>query len=306
MARPPWWLHQVQTDLEFRLSPVLKIKLMPSETSLAQQTSFKSSILVIGGAEDKVHGKEILASFFRRSGGTGAAIAIIPSASREPLLIGDRYQRIFEDMGVAKVKVLDVRDRIHAEDRYYQEFVEDCTGVFMTGGDQLRLCGLLADTPLMERIRQRIHSGEITLAGTSAGAAVMGHHMIAGGSSGESPNRGLVDLAMGLGMIPEIIVDQHFHNRNRMVRLLSTIAVHPDRLGIGIDEDTAAVFEQEGYLEVLGLGTVTIVDAQDLTHTNQSRVDTSEPLSLHNLHLHILCHGDRYDLKNHRPMSGNL
>lgn len=279
---------------------------MPSETSLSTQTSFKSSILVIGGAEDKVHGKEILSSFVRRSGGTQASIAIIPSASREPLLIGDRYQRIFEDMGAPQVKVLDVRDRVHAEDPYYQEFVENCTGVFMTGGDQLRLCGLLADTPLMERIRQRVHGGEITLAGTSAGAAVMGHHMIAGGSSGESPNRGLIDLAMGLGMIPEIIVDQHFHNRNRMVRLLSTIAVHPDRLGIGIDEDTSAVFEREGYIEVIGRGVVTIVDARDLTHTNQATVEAAEPLSLHNLHLHVLCHGDRYDLKKHQPMSGNL
>lgn len=279
---------------------------MPSETSLSNQISLKSSILVIGGAEDKVHGKEILSAFFRRSGGAQSAIAIIPSASREPLLIGDRYQRIFEDMGSTQVKVLDVRDRAHAEDPYFQEFIENCTGVFMTGGDQLRLCGLLSDTPLMERIRQRVHGGEITLAGTSAGAAVMGHHMIAGGSSGESPNRGLVDLAMGLGMIPEIVVDQHFHNRNRMVRLLSAIAVHPDRLGLGIDEDTCAVFEREGYLEVIGKGTVTILDARDLSFTNQVKVDAAEPLSLHNLHLHILCHGDRYDIKKHQPMSGNL
>ena len=279
---------------------------MSSETALSSQTSLKSSILIIGGAEDKVHGKEILSAFFRRAGGAEGAIAIIPSASREPLLIGDRYQRIFEEMGATQVKVLDVRDRAHAEDRYYQEFVEQCTGIFMTGGDQLRLCGLLSDTPLMERIRQRVHGGEITLAGTSAGAAVMGHHMIAGGSSGESPNRGLVDLAMGLGMVPEIIVDQHFNNRNRMSRLLSTIAVHPDRLGLGIDEDTCAVFEQEGYIEVLGKGTVFIVDAKDLTYTNQLTVDAAEPLSLHNLHLHVLCHGDRYDIKKHQPMSGNL
>ncbi len=281
---------------------------MPSETSTPNLSSksVKSSILVIGGAEDKVHGKEILSSFVKRAGGTDAVIAIIPSASREPLLIGDRYQRIFENMGATHVKVLDVRDRVHAEDSYYQEFVENCTGVFMTGGDQLRLCGLLSDTPLMERIRQRVHGGEITIAGTSAGAAVMGHHMIAGGSSGESPNRALVDLAMGLGMIPEIIVDQHFHNRNRMARLLSTVAVHPDRLCIGIDEDTCAVFEREGYLEVLGRGTVTIVDSKDLSHTNQSSVGASDPLSLHNLHLHVLCHGDRYDLKQHATMSGNL
>jgi cyanophycinase len=205
-------------------------------------------------------------------------------------------------MGAKDIKVLDVRDRSQGEDKHYQEYVEECTGVFMTGGDQLRLCGLLADTPLMERIRQRAQLGEISLAGTSAGAAVMGHHMIAGGSSGESPNRALIDMAMGLGIIPEVLVDQHFHNRNRMARLLSAIAGHPERLGIGIDEDTCAMFERDGIIRVIGRGVVTIVDARNMTHTNQTKVEATDPLSLHSLRLHILCHGDRYDMKKHQPV----
>ena len=170
----------------------------------------RNSILVIGGAEDKVHGKEILNSFWHCAGGTSAIIGIIPSASREPSIIGDRYTRIFRDMGAKELKVLDVRDRVQAEEKGYQEFVSQCTGIFMTGGDQLRLCGLLSDTPLMEQIKAKVKQGDVTLGGTSAGAAVMGHHMIAGGSSGESPNRALVDMAMGLGIIPEIIVDSAF------------------------------------------------------------------------------------------------
>lgn len=264
--------------------------------------SIKTAILVIGGAEDKVHGKEILHTFFQRSGGSEAIIGIIPSASREPSIIGERYQQIFEEMGAKSIQVLDIRDRAQGEDYNFQQYVEECTGVFLTGGDQLRLCGLLADTPLMERIRQRVQLGEIALAGTSAGAAVMGHHMIAGGSSGESPNRSLVDMAMGLGLIPEVIVDQHFHNRNRMARLLSAISYHPERLGIGIDEDTCAMFEKDGLLEVIGRGTVTIIDARDLTHSNNQEVNANDPLSLHNLRLHVLCHGDRYHLHKHQPI----
>ena len=174
--------------------------------------------------------------------------------------------------------------------------MEECSGVFLTGGDQLRLCGVLADTPVMDIIRGRVKTGELTLAGTSAGAAVMGHHMIAGGGSGESPNRSLVDMATGLGFIPELIVDQHFHNRNRMVRLMSAVASHPDRLGIGIDEDTCAMFEKDGWLEVMGKGAVTIIDSSELTHTNEPRVGATEPLSLHNLRVHVLSHGDRYHL----------
>ncbi|MBF2022242.1 MAG: cyanophycinase [Hydrococcus sp. C42_A2020_068] len=264
--------------------------------------STKTAILVIGGAEDKVHGREILHAFWVRAGGSDATIAIIPSASREPLLIGDRYQQIFEEMGAKFTKVLDIRDREQGEDAYFREYIEQCTGVFLTGGDQLRLCGLLADTPLMERIRGRVQQGEITLAGTSAGAAIMGHHMIAGGSSGECPNRALVDMAIGLGFIPEIIVDQHFHNRNRMARLLSAISNHPERLGIGIDEDTCALFEKDGWLRVIGRGTVTIVDAREMSYTNQTEVGATEPISLHNLRVHILSHGDNYHLHLQKPV----
>ena len=206
-------------------------------------------------------------------------------------------------MGVESTKVIDIRDRTQGEDRYYRDYIENCTGVFFTGGDQLRLCGLLADTPLMERIRQRAQLGEISLAGTSAGAAVMGHHMIAGGSSGESPNRALVDMTMGLGLIPEVIVDQHFHNRNRMARLLSAISQHPERLGIGIDEDTCALFEKDGLIRVIGRGSVTFVDAEQMSYTNQAQVGAEAPLSIHNLRLHILSHGDTYHLYEHKLQS---
>jgi cyanophycinase len=261
-----------------------------------------TTIMVIGGAEDKVHGREILQTFFHRAGGTSARLAIIPSASRDPEAISTRYRTIFEEMGAEAVKVLDIRVREQGEDPAWIDYIEDCTGIFMTGGDQLRLGGLLADTVLMEKIRSNAQSGKIALAGTSAGAAVMGHHMIAGGGSGTSPNRSLVDMANGLDIIPEVIVDQHFHNRNRMARLLSAIAAHPDRLGIGIDEDTCALFEGDGIIRILGKGTVTIVDTKDIVHTNQPNVETTDPLSLFNLHLHILCHGDCYNMRSGKAL----
>lgn len=282
---------------------MLQLEKQIQETKMPQST--KTAILVIGGAEDKVHGREILHTFWNRAGGSEAIIGIIPSASREPVLIGERYQRIFEEMGAKFVKVLDIRDRAQGEDPAFQEYVEECTGIFLTGGDQLRLCGLLADTPLMERIRQRVQLGEMSIAGTSAGAAVMGHHMIAGGSSGECPNRALVDMAMGLAIIPEVIVDQHFHNRNRMSRLLSAISGYPERLGIGIDEDTCALFEKDGTIQVIGRGTVTIVDAREMSYTNQAEVGTSDPLSLHNLRIHILSYGDCYHMYQHQAIAKN-
>lgn len=286
-------IHRVPKPLP-RSDMMLQLDYQPLQQRMPQPT--KTAVLVIGGAEDKIHGRQILQTFFQRSGGVDARIAIIPSASREPTVIGSRYHDIFEEMGAKAIEVIDIREREHGEDSVWQAFIEDCTGVFMTGGDQLRLCGLLADTPIMERVRMRAQLGEITLAGTSAGAAVMGYHMIAGGGSGESPNRALVDMTTGLGIIPEVIVDQHFHNRNRMARLLSAVASNTDKLGIGIDEDTCAMFEGNGTFQVIGKGTVTVVDPGEVSHTNYAQASTNNPICIHNLRVHILSHGDRYDM----------
>jgi cyanophycinase len=262
-----------------------------------QHQSTQTAIMIIGGAEDKIHGRQILQTFFQRSRGINAQIAIIPSASREPAIIGERYRTIFNEMGAKSIEVLDIQHRDHGERADWLNYVETCTGVFMTGGDQIRLCGLLADTSIMERIRQRAQLGEITLAGTSAGAAVMGQEMIAGGGSGESPNRSLVDMTTGLGIIPELIVDQHFHNRNRMARLMSAIASYPDKIGIGIDEDTCTVFDADGSFQVIGRGTVTVVDPGEVSYTNCSTASMTDPISIHNLRVHILGYGERYDLR---------
>ncbi|MGF1492257.1 MAG: cyanophycinase [Microcoleaceae cyanobacterium] len=276
--------------------------------SLEQMNSSRThtSILVIGGAEDKVHGREILQTFFHRAGSSAAQLAIVPCASREPEAQGERYSKIFSEMGAQEIKVFDIRERHHCEQVEWHSFLETCTGVFMTGGDQLRLYSLLADTVLMDKIRMAAQSGKIALAGTSAGAAVMSHHMIAGGGSGESPNRALVDMATGLGVLPRIIVDQHFSNRNRLSRLLSAVASYPNQIGLGIDEDTCALFEDSNQLRVIGKGTITVVDTSQVSYTNANRIDATKPLSLFNLRIHVLSYGDRYDLASHTPIPASM
>ncbi len=269
------------------------------ESELNQQRmrpSIKTAVMAIGGAEDKIRGRQILHSFFDRAGSTKARILIIPSASREPEVMGRIYRDIFKDMGALSVEFLSISDRQQGEDPKLCDCLDQFTGVFMSGGDQIRLCDLLAETPLMEKLRSLVQQGQLTLAGTSAGAAALGQQMITGGGSGEPPSRDLVDLGIGLGMIPQVIVDQHFHNRNRLARLISAIAANPDKLGIGIDEDTCALFERDGLIQILGRGTVTIVDPRQSTYTNYAQVGASDPLSISNLRLHLLSHGDCYDL----------
>ncbi|WP_227499930.1 cyanophycinase [Synechococcus sp. PCC 7335] len=254
-------------------------------------------VMIIGGAEDKTNGCTILNAFVKSAGGSDATIGIIPSASREPAIVGDRYYQLFTAMGALRVQILDIRYRSECEEARWIEVLNDCSGIFITGGDQLRLRDLIGGTRLLQLIKEKLAKSELVLAGTSAGAAVMGEQMIAGGSSGESPNQSLVDLTDGLGFVPELLVDQHFHNRNRMARLLSAIAAHPNRLGVGIDEDTCIAIANDGIFQVLGKGTITVIDPGNLTHTSYPESLETSPLSLHNLKVHVLNQGDRYDYK---------
>lgn len=258
--------------------------------------------LVIGGAEDKVHQLEILQTFWRRAGGYQARLGIIPSASGEPAVIGSLYQRLFENMGCRWVQVLDVREREQTEDPRWHERLQDFTGIFLTGGDQLRLATLLADSALLAALHYYRERGQLTLAGTSAGAAAMGYHMIAGGGSGESPHPALVHIADGLGFLPDVIVDQHFHNRNRVARLFSAVVMHPDCLGVGVDEDTCALFERSGELQVLGRGTVMILDAGEAASFCECHPHSRTPVSIHNLRVHLLRRGDRFDYRRRRVL----
>ena len=262
--------------------------------------------MVIGGAEEKVGERRILTTFFKGAGGTQATIGIVPCASQEPSVIGERYRNIFTEMGAQDVKVLDIRRPNECDEARWLEQLGQCSGVFLSGGDQVRLFEFIQNSIFTSSIKQRLASGSLVLAGTSAGAAVMGEKMISGGSSGESPNRGLVDLMDGLGFIPELLVDQHFHNRNRMARLMSAIAAHPDKLGIGIDEDTCAAFRGDGTFQVVGKGSITIIDPRELTHTNYHGTSGASPLSLHDLRVHILSDGDQYDYRRRAVCMSSL
>ncbi|WP_297760920.1 cyanophycinase [Thermosynechococcus sp.] len=297
---PPCQMHQFCLPLErfIHRSPMLQLD--PISKTTHQHSGHKGLVMAIGGAEDKVRGRQILTTFCQRAGGLDAVIGVIPSASREPDAMGRLYQDIFRDIGVREVDVLLVGDRADAEQEEMLTRLSRCTGIFMSGGDQLRLSALLDETPLLYQLRHQVWEGKSILAGTSAGAAVMGECMIASGGSNEAPNRSLVDLATGLGILPDILVDQHFHNRNRLARLISAISAHPDKLGVGIDEDTCAMFEANGTLRVLGRGSVTIIDPRDVSYTNYAHVDVNEPLSIYNLRLHILSDGDCYDLRTHQ------
>ncbi|MFT6733017.1 MAG: cyanophycinase [Polaribacter sp.] len=250
-------------------------------------------IIPIGGAEDKVNDKTILKRFCELSGGNDAKILVIPTASQLEDT-GPRYVEIFESMG-AKSMYIPVDER---EDCFKNEIIETlnrATGIFITGGNQLRLSTILGGTPVAKLIRS-LNANGVHVAGTSAGAAIVSEHMIAGGNKGPTPKEDGATMAPGLGLTNKLIVDQHFRQRDRIGRLLAALSYNPFISGIGIDEDTAAFISPEGIFEVVGAGAITVVDPSDLTHSSMHDARHKENITLIGMKLHILGEGSKYDI----------
>ena len=252
-------------------------------------------VIVIGGAEDKVRDRLILSRFVALAGGPDARIAVISSASSLGPLAGETYKRIFTELGASEVWPIHATSRLQANDDTAARVVHDSTGVFMTGGNQLRLSSTIGGTAIAQAILERHRHGSV-IAGTSAGASAMSSHMVAFGASGAAPKQRMVQMAAGLGLLPSVIVDQHFQQRNRLGRLLATIAQNPSLLGLGIDEDTAGVVGPDLVMEVIGRRSVTIVDGA-ASDTDAWEVRAHRPLMISNVVLHSLPAGYRFDLR---------
>jgi cyanophycinase len=254
-------------------------------------------LIAIGGAEDKVRERVILRHFVEACGGPDANIVVLATASEHPET-GERYADLFDQLEADAVEVLRVRTREDALGAGAEtlDLLEDATGFFMTGGSQLRITSALGGTRLAEAILRR-HRAGMVVAGTSAGAAVLSEHMISMGDSGGTPRRRLVQMAQGLGFAPNLIIDQHFRRRDRLGRLLTALSYNPEPLGLGIDEDTAAVIDGDGLLRVLGSGAVTVVDASALRYTSSHSTHRGQPIALLGLKLDVLTAGCRYDLE---------
>ncbi|WP_164929455.1 cyanophycinase [Gloeobacter violaceus] len=261
-----------------------------------------SPLIIIGGAEDKEREKSILKAFLARAGGSEARLLLVPSASSMPEILAEVYRLLFVQLGAASVEVLNITNRFEAELDENVARLHNSTGLFMTGGDQVRLCKLVAGTALARAMQQASTAGRLVIAGTSAGASAMGECMIARGYSGEPPKRNIVELSEGLGLLKDVIVDQHFHNRNRLPRLMTAVASQPHCIGIGIDENTAVVLHGDGILEVIGEGTVTVVDGSELVYNTINDIQSYQPLSVGNFRIAVMAQGLRYNLRERQTL----
>jgi cyanophycinase len=264
---------------------------MPSPDVKGQQRGY---VIPIGGAEEKINNPEILQRFVELAGGKDAVICIIPTASQLDDT-GERYENLFSELGAGKAFSLPISERADAQRQDYVEKLEGCSGIFITGGNQLRLSTILGGTPIAKSIRQ-LNAKGVHVAGTSAGAAIVSQHMITGGSTGTVPTEDGVNLAPGMGLINTVVVDQHFNERNRLARLLSAVSYNPFLIGLGLDEDTAAFIDGDNVFTVVGSGAITVIDPADIEHSSMAHAGRGDALTLLNLKLHILAAGSRYDI----------
>jgi len=254
-----------------------------------------TSLLVIGGAEDKVGRATVLRRFVRLAGGRNARIVVIPTASAFPDQAVEAYMTTFSRLGAPAVVVVDPPSRPAAAAEALVQAIDDATGVFITGGNQLKLAQLFLGTPLADAISRAYARGAV-VAGTSAGASIMSRFMISLGDDGVTPRQRVSQLTSGLGLLPDVIVDQHFDQRARYGRLMSLVASSPNLLGIGIDEDTAAEVRDGRKLSVLGSGAVFVIDARGAV-SDVPVARRHAPLLVSGAVVHSLPTGATFDLQ---------
>ncbi|MEX0709774.1 MAG: cyanophycinase [Chloroflexota bacterium] len=255
-------------------------------------------LLIIGGAEEKLRQRQILSRFVTLAGGPAGKVVIISTASSLGDEATELYQSLFGALGITDVVGLRPLARDDANDPAMASTLTDATGIFMTGGNQLRLSSVVGGTALGRAIVERHRHGTV-VAGTSAGASAISSHMVAFGTSGTTPKQRMTQMSAGLGLLPGVVIDQHFEQRNRMGRLLALIAQSPALLGMGIDEDTAALVSPSGLMEVIGKGSVLILDPSRL-ETDAYEVKRHKPIMVSGVILHSLPSGYRFDLRRRR------
>ena len=265
----------------------------------------RGTLFIIGGGD---RSRSMMEEFVKLAGGPQKArIRIIPNASGDADTSGLEMTEEFKSYGVKDVShVLYTREQ--AEQPGAERAFDGATGIYFTGGDQVRVTRALLKTPVHRALLDLYRKGAV-VGGTSAGAAIMSEVMITGD---EKINKdtvnlfpmirtGNVETVEGMGFVTDAIIDQHFVRRKRHNRLITVVLEHPQLLGVGIDEATAIVIGPDHVFRVTGESIVLVYDA---TGATKATTDAAGNLAASGIVVHVLKAGDRYDLSARRVLTG--
>lgn len=252
----------------------------------------RGHLVLIGGGDKP---PEVMAKFIELAGGKGAPIVVVPTASTEPDTIPYYLDLFRREYGCTDVVAIDVRGPADARRPEVLAALERARGVFFGGGDQVRILSAFDGSPALAAVRALYERGGV-VGGTSAGTACQTPRMITGNGDFTVVRTRAVELWRGLGLWPGVIVDQHHIVRQRFNRMLSVILEHPEELGVGVDEATAVWVKPDGSFEVLGRSAVIVVDAKGARISSRPQDTGQDSLGAHELRLHVLLPGERYDV----------
>lgn len=231
-------------------------------------------------------------------------VEVITTASSIPDEVGEKYIEAFLKLGCTNIGHMRIRNREDALNPDYIERMKKCNCVMFSGGNQLRLTSIFGGTELLDIIKERYQNELFVIAGTSAGAMAMSNTMIYEGSADNAHLKGEVKITTGLGFLQNVIIDSHFDKRGRFNRLAQAVSAYPGAIGIGLGEDTGVVISKGHELKAIGSGCVTIIDGKFIDYNNIADIDIGKPISVENIIVHLMSHGDVYDIKT-RKFSGN-
>lgn len=252
------------------------------------QINAQERLIIVGGGKRP---EPAMAKFVEWAGRERARILIIPWATSEPQA---SYEYLKKDLTAFNPKEIELAPIAPITEENKSKFLnqlKNATGVFFTGGDQVKIMEVLKDEALLRALKQSYSKGTV-FGGTSAGAAIMSSQMITGEGDFTVIDGKKVQTSLGLGLLPDdVIVDQHFIKRQRENRLFGLILQNREKLGIGIDEDTALVLTDNRYGEVVGTSQIMMVAAQKGNGT---------------LIIHLFQPGQRLDLRKRAPSKKKL
>jgi len=265
----------------------------------------RGTLFIIGGGD---RSRSMMEEFVTLAGGPQKArIRIVPNASADADTAGMEMTEEFKSLGVTDVAYV-LYTREQAERPGAERAFDAATGVYFTGGDQVRVTRALLKTPVHRALLDLYREGAV-IGGTSAGAAIMSEVMITGDEkiNKDSVNLfpmirlGNVETVEGMGFVTDAIIDQHFVRRKRHNRLITVVLEHPQLVGVGIDEATAIVIGPDHVFTVTGEATVLVYDA---ILADKATTDAAGNLAASGIALHVLKAGDRYDLAGRRVLTG--
>lgn len=286
-----------------------------AERSISSCPIPQGVLLIIGGAENKGEGEakkkqtpsdferlQVLKSFIALTGKENPVIEVFTSASGQGEEYFKDYNKAFEELNISNVGHVHHNNRKEVlEDTALMERMEKADGIFLAGGDQLKYTFKYGGTPFLTRLKERYIYENVVVAGTSAGAMAMSTPMIYAGSSEVQEIGGMIKVTTGLEFLKDVCIDTHFVQRGRFVRMAQVVFTNPTCIGMGIEEDTAVIVRNGLNVEVIGTGTIIILDGHQISEGNIEDFTSDKPISIRDLKMHILSDGDTYKIIQSNP-----